>query len=154
MIMVILSPTVNLRAWRDPRSIPLCSMLSEEYILSWSQSPKAWLPCLVGPASCYFIFWESSWAHLHSSTIISGQPVSSLAKEGVGPTRGGRKLRRCWVAQVQAQGGVFVLSLIPPLPLPPRKPVTLPPPVLGMLSCGGQAQGGVRIKGPAAAIRP
>lgn len=64
-----------------------------------------------------------------------------------------RKLRSCWVAQVQALGGVFVLSLIPPLPFPPRKPVTLPPPVLGMTSGGGKAQGGVGVRGAAAAVR-
>ena len=56
------------------------------------------------------------------------------------------------MVQVQAQGGVFVLSLIPPRPLPPRKPVTLPPPVLEVLSRGGQAQGGVGVKGAAAAV--
>ena len=56
---------------------------------------------------------------------------------------------------MQAQGGVFVLSLIPPLPLPPRKPATWPPPpVLEMLRCGGQAQGGVGVKGAAAAVKP
>ena len=57
------------------------------------------------------------------------------------------------VAQVQAQGGVSVLQLIPPLPLPPRKSATLPPAVLKMQSRGGQAQRGVGVKGAAAAVR-
>lgn len=58
------------------------------------------------------------------------------------------------MAQVQARGGGFVLSLILPLPLPPRKPATLPPLVLGIVSDGRQAHGGVGVRGAAAAVRP
>lgn len=119
-------------------------MLTEEYILpngtqSWREKSgslwqkgichKACFLVLGGPTSCHFCpASESSRAHPPSGTVNSGLSLSSLAEAGTGPWAVGwggggqllQKLRNCWVAQVHALGGVFVLSLILPLPPSPE----------------------------------